>query len=178
MPVTVEEEPDSGYVRLEQQIAWYDRKSMDAQRWYKRVRFAQVLVTATIPVAGFLQAPPLMVALGGLVLVLETLQSLNQWQQNWTGYRSTCEALRHEKYVYLGHVAPYTLGDADDHRMLVQRVEALVSTEHAKWVGRLAEATRRDRDAAHAEDPSRNAVSRSRSVPPRPRMDPVPLGAD
>jgi hypothetical protein len=40
--------------------------------------------------------------LGVLITVLEGLLHLNQYQQNWINYRSTCEALKHEKYIYLG----------------------------------------------------------------------------
>jgi hypothetical protein len=76
-------------------------------------------------------------ALAGVVLVLEAAQQLNQWQSNWITYRSTCEALRHEKYSYLGRSGVYdNLKNQDAKKTLVERVEALVSTEHAKWISR------------------------------------------
>ena len=51
---------------------------------------------------------------------------------SWITYRSTCESLKHEKYVYLGKAGPYA-GSADAHAVLADRIEALVSQEHAKW---------------------------------------------
>jgi hypothetical protein len=57
---------------------------------------------------------------------------LNQYQQNWVAYRSTCESLKHEKYVYLGKASPYAIA-GDAHALLAERIESLVSQEHAKW---------------------------------------------
>src|SRR4051812_12417197 len=94
--------------RLEDQLAWYDRKSIAAQRAYKRLKVLQLLVAASIPVGAAASASAwLTAALGGAVLVFEGLQQLGQYQQNWTAYRSTCEALKHEKYLYLGRAGPY-----------------------------------------------------------------------
>ena len=45
--------------------------------------------------------------LGVLITGIEGMLHLNQYQQNWINYRSTCEALKHEKYIYLHKAAPY-----------------------------------------------------------------------
>jgi len=75
--------------------------------------------------------------LGVAITMLEGLQQMNQWSQNWTTYRSTCEALRHEKYSYLGKSGVYEgKEDAEAKRILTQRVESLISTEHPKWISR------------------------------------------
>lgn len=133
-------EPESGYARLDQQIAWYDSKSGTAQTWHKRMRVTQVILSAIIPLAAFWTVPAVPAALGAGILVIEAVQHLNQWQHNWITYRSTCEALRHEKYTYLEAAGPYD--DPDDkarRRLLVERVESLISTEHSKWVGMFSE---------------------------------------
>jgi hypothetical protein len=153
---TTDDEPDSGYLRLEQQIDWYDRKSMSAQKWHKWVRLTQVALTATLPLVA--QAPEcsdkwVVTAISGVVLVLEAVQHLNQWQHNWVGYRSTCEALRHEKYAYLGRVADYAgLNDADAKAVLVEHVESLISTEHAKWVSKISQDAK-NKTAAGDDEP-------------------------
>jgi hypothetical protein len=46
-------------------------------------------------------------------------------------YRSTAEALKHEKYLFLSQAGPYT--GPERLRVLAERVEGLVSQEHAKW---------------------------------------------
>src|SRR3954454_4353073 len=120
--------------RLEDQLGWYDRKSIDAQRTFKRLKVLQLVAAAAVPVAAAAGAPGwVTAALGGIVLVLEGLQQLGQYQTNWVTYRATCEALRHEKYLYLSQAGPY-INPAAAPRMLAERVEGLVSQEHAKWV--------------------------------------------
>jgi hypothetical protein len=132
----VDNEPNSGYARLEQQIIWYDQKSGTAQRNYKWVKSAEFILSALVPVTalwnGYVTA-----ILGVGAVVLEGLQQLNQWQHNWITYRSTCESLRHEKYSYLGRSGSYNnMSDDEAKKVLVERTESLVSTEHSKWISR------------------------------------------
>ncbi|MDH4208876.1 MAG: DUF4231 domain-containing protein [Anaerolineae bacterium] len=121
--------------RLEDQINWYDRRSGINQQMYKRVKLAQIVLAASIPVfAGIARdVNVLLGALGALVVILEGVQQLYQFQQNWVTYRSTSEALKHEKFLYLGKAGPYASVD-DAHEVLAERVESLVSEEHAKWI--------------------------------------------
>jgi hypothetical protein len=120
--------------RLEDQIAWYDRKSGENQHWFKGVKVCQIVTAAAIPVAAGVSAPVWLVGGGGaLIVVLEGLQQLQQYQQNWTTYRSTCERLRHEKFLFLAHAGSYATAP-NPEALLAERVEGLVSQEHAAWV--------------------------------------------
>jgi hypothetical protein len=121
--------------RLEDQIAWYDRQSMTNQRYFKRMKMVEIAAAAIIPFLSALSLPRMMWVTGGLgvlITLLEGMLHLNQYQQNWIAYRSTCESLKHEKYVYLGKAAPYA-NSPDPHALLAERIESLVSQEHAKW---------------------------------------------
>jgi Protein of unknown function (DUF4231) len=121
--------------RLEDQIAWYDRKSMTNQRYFRRIKMVEIGAAAIIPFLSAFTFPRIMWVTGGLgvlITILEGMLHLNQYQQNWIAYRSTCESLKHEKYVYLGKAAPYG-NTADAHALLAERIESLVSQEHAKW---------------------------------------------
>src|SRR5882724_2502892 len=121
--------------RLEDQIGWYDRKSMTNQRYFKRIKMIEISAAAIIPFLSALSLPRLMWVTGGLgvlITVLEGMLHLNQYQQNWIAYRSTCESLKHEKYTYLGKASPYA-NVPDLHALLAERIESLVSQEHAKW---------------------------------------------
>ena len=120
--------------RLEDQVGWYDRKSQSAQRAYKRLKVLQLVAAAAVPVVAAAEAAPWITAgFGGFVLVLEGLQQLGQYQSNWITYRSTCEALKHEKYLYLAGAGPYSNSE-DRSMVLAEHVEGLVSQEHARWV--------------------------------------------
>lgn len=96
---------------------------------------AEILAAAIIPFLAGISLPydKLIIAgLGVLITILEGFLHLNQYQQLWGTYRGTCEALKHEKYVYLAKAGPYA-GAADPHALLAERVESLVSQEHAQW---------------------------------------------
>jgi hypothetical protein len=126
---------DPIYGRLEDQIDWYDRKSRSAQRIFKRVKIVEILGAAAIPFLAGLNYPGDKLVTGGLgvlITVLEGLLHLNQYQQNWTNYRSTCEALKHEKFVYLAKAGPYATAP-DPRALLAERIESTVSQEHAQW---------------------------------------------
>jgi hypothetical protein len=129
--------------RLEDQIGWYDRQSGRAQHWFKRLKVSQIVLAAAIPVAAGVSAPAWLVGgAGALIVVLEGVQQLQQYQQNWTTYRSTCERLKHEKFLFAARAGPYARVENADAR-LAERVEGLVSQEHAAWVSHRDEAMRR-----------------------------------
>lgn len=133
--------PDSpAWARLQEQIEWYDRKSQACQQRFKLLKILQIVTAAAIPVAVAVSAEDWLVAVAGaLIVVLEGLQQLEQYQQNWTNYRSTCEQLKHEQFLYLSGAGPYRDG-ADRDRLLAEHVESLVSQEHAAWVSSRKEA--------------------------------------
>jgi hypothetical protein len=130
--------------RLEDQIAWYDRKSLTNQRYFKRIKMVEIAAAAVIPFLATFNIPRVLWLTGGLgvlITMLEGMLHLNQYQQNWISYRSTCESLKHEKYVYIAKASPYA-GVADPRALLAERVESLVSQEHAKWASSQQENTK------------------------------------
>jgi hypothetical protein len=129
------------------QIEWYDRKSQSNQRWFKRLKICQIVTAAAIPVAAAVSAPVWLIGAGGaLIVVLEGLQQLEQYQQNWTNYRATCEQLKHEQFLFLAHAGPYASAE-DPDALLAERVESLVSQEHAAWVAQQQEAGKKGGEA-------------------------------
>lgn len=142
---TSEESPAQARVR--DQIEWYDRKSQSNQRWFKRLKICQIVTAAAIPVAAAVSAPVWLIGAGGaLIVVLEGLQQLEQYQQNWTNYRATCEQLKHEQFLFLAHAGPYASAE-DPDALLAERVESLVSQEHAAWVAQQQEAGKKGGEA-------------------------------
>lgn len=134
------------FQRLEEQIAWYDKKSQDAQFWYKRLKLVQLVAAGVIPLLGIFGIPyldKLTAVLGLVILVVEGLQQLNQYQSNWISYRATCEALRHEKYLFLAGAGPY-LKVEQALPVLADRIEGLISQEHAKWLSAQPQPGKRD----------------------------------
>jgi Protein of unknown function (DUF4231) len=118
--------------RLENQLEWYDGKSGYNQRRYKWLKVLEIAVAAALPVVAAVHSPVWVTGgLAAVVVVLEGVQHVFQFQEHWVTYRSTAEALKNERYLYLARGGPYAGADPD--RLLAERVEALLSQEHTKW---------------------------------------------
>jgi hypothetical protein len=126
------------WLRLNDQLDWYDKKSGDNQRRYKQIKVAQLILAGSIPVFALvdgLWGRWVTAILGASVAILEGLQQLGQYNNLWVTYRATAEQLKHEKYLFLAKSGPYSgLKEEEALRLLAERVEERVSTEHAKWV--------------------------------------------
>jgi uncharacterized protein DUF4231 len=141
-PVSVSSAESPAEARVRDQIAWYDRKSQANQHWFKLLKVCQIVTAAAIPVAASVSAPVWLVGgAGALIVVLEGVQQLQQYQQNWTTYRATCEQLRHEQFLHLAHAGPYAAA-LDPNALLAERVEGIVSQEHASWFSQRQEASK------------------------------------
>lgn len=126
------------WVRLEDQLEWYDSTSVRCQKWYKRLKFIQIALAVLIPVTSLLEPPfAQWVASisGALIAILEGVQHMNQYSTLWVTYRVTAEYLKHEKFLFLSAAGPYR-GLSNDDRLvkLSEQVEERVSAEHANWI--------------------------------------------
>ena len=125
--------------RLDDQINWYDRKSIKNQKYFKLLQLILIISAAAIPLlSGYIRPkemsvylPYIIGVLGFLVAIITAILSLYKFQENWTAYRTTCESLRHEKYLYATKTNPYHGKNA--FNLLVQRVEMLISKENSSW---------------------------------------------
>jgi len=123
---------DPTWDRLEDQIGWYSRKSRENQHFYKWLKLLEIAVAASLPVVAAVHSPVWVTGgLAAVIVLLEGAQHVYQFQEHWITYRSTAEALKHERYLYLAQAGPYA-GD-DRHQQLAERLEGLISQEHAKW---------------------------------------------
>ena len=144
------EKSDQLWSWLDSQIAWYDRKATANQRAYKASKIAIIVCALALPVfaeygaiPGFHDTRAFLVGLvAGVILLLEGLQHLNKWQENWILYRSTCEGLRHERQMFLLGSGPYAkLRKPVAEQVLAERAGSLVMAEHGKWTVARSEKT-------------------------------------
>ena len=127
------EETGPAWERLEDQLGWYERKSEQQKRWFQSLKVAQIVIAASIPVVAAAGASAAVAgALGAVIVVLEGMQQLFQFQQNWISYRVTAEALKREKFLYLAGAGPYAEVELPG-AVLAQRVERIVSQEYGAW---------------------------------------------
>ena len=128
--------------RLQANIDWYDNKARLNQRAYKASKIAIILLAIAIPflaeygfIPGLNDTRALLVGFAsGGILLLEGLQAVNKWQENWILYRATCESLRNEQHLFAEKAGPYVeLKPEAAQRLLAERTSSLVMAEHSKW---------------------------------------------
>jgi hypothetical protein len=123
---------DQVWERLESQITWYDTRARSNQVWFKALKVLQIVIAAAIPVVAAAGGSAAAAGtMGAAIVVFEGLQQLFQFQQNWTSYRSTCETLKHEKFLYVAGAELYE--GQNRAQLLAIRIERLVSAETAAW---------------------------------------------
>ena len=125
--------------RVDDQIAWYDRKSGSNKKWFIIFQITTLVASASVPVfaifSGDMWARVFVAILGSAAAITTGIVSLYQFREHWIEYRTTAESLKHEKYLYQTSTDPY-VGDGA-FSVLVERVEALVSQENTAWQQRL-----------------------------------------
>jgi hypothetical protein len=108
------------------------------QKWYKRLRVIEITAAAIIPfLAGIINSNSVQIKiviglLGLIIVVITGAVTLYKFQENWIEYRTTCESLKHEKFLYLTSIEPYS--GEKSFQLLVQRIENLISKENTKWM--------------------------------------------
>ncbi len=123
--------------RVDGQIDYYDKKSQYHQKWYKGLRIVEIVAAASIPfLVGYItDTEPLFRTVVGLlglsIAVITAVVSLCQFHENWVEYRTTCESLKHEKFLFLTRTEPYNVDTP--FPLLVQRVESMISKENTTW---------------------------------------------
>ncbi|MBG3873567.1 DUF4231 domain-containing protein [Staphylococcus sp. mip270_02] len=125
--------------RLEDQINWYDEKSMICQKNYNLNKYIQIIAGALIPaiipfslVFDSISFTITTAILGLLIVISQSICSIKKFHENYIQYRTTCEVLRHEKYLYLYNVEPYD-NEKEPLKLLVSRVESIISNENINW---------------------------------------------
>lgn len=123
--------------RIEDQINWYDKKSQYNQKLFNRLRLAEIAAAGLIPfLAGYISQSDSKIKfvigfLGVVVAIIAGIVPLFKFHEYWIEYRTTCETLKHHKYLYLTKSAPYDEENA--FNVLVENIESQISKENSNW---------------------------------------------
>ncbi len=123
--------------RLDDQIKWYSSKSRYNQKMYKGLGLLEIISASLIPLLSGLSAMIsysewIIGILGVIIAVAVGASALYKFHENWIDYRTTSEALEHEKLLYLTQTVPY---DNDDRfQTLVSRAESIMANENQNWL--------------------------------------------
>jgi hypothetical protein len=122
---------------LDNQIRWFDHKSRYSQRLYTLLKLLELAAAAVLVVLVSLNRPDwrtrslAAMILAAIIVLLEGALSLFQFQERWIAYRSIAGALQQERLLYLTRAGSYV--SSARLRRLLERIEDLLSWEHAKW---------------------------------------------
>jgi len=99
--------------RLDDQINWYDKKSIVSQKCFKSLRITEIFLSGSIPLViaiGLIIndiTNIVIVFIGFILAIIAGILALYNFQENWIEYRTTCESLRHHKFRFLTKSEPY-----------------------------------------------------------------------
>lgn len=130
---------EKGYLsgRLEDQIKWYGKKSATNKTYFRWCQVSQLLMATLITLSGTFNETvypwrdytlPL---LGAGIAIISGLLGHYKFQENWLEYRTVCESLKHEKFLFLTRSEPYN--NKNPLGLLVNKVETLISKENTNW---------------------------------------------
>lgn len=124
--------------RVNDQIIWYDEKSKNAQKYYKAYQIVEIILATLIPLlAGYSQSYKQITFIiglfGAVIAIIESITKLYKFHENWIQYRTTCEMLRYQKYLYLTRSAPYNSKDETVDNVFVRTIENIISAENNQW---------------------------------------------
>src|SRR5919107_1821784 len=72
--------------------------------------------------------------LGTIITVVTAFMQMEKYFDNWILYRTTAESLKREKILFQNNAGEYSnLNESEKNRILVERVEAMLSSENAKF---------------------------------------------
>lgn len=120
--------------RYEDQINWYDKKSIWNQKMYRLLQTTIIVLSAiTPPLVAIELTRWLAVFISALVAIGTTTLKTFKYQENWINYRTTCETLRKEIHFYTACLGDYKEME-DRESLFVERVESLISRENTMWL--------------------------------------------
>lgn len=122
--------------RVDDQINYYDTQSKKGHDWYKILTAVQIISGALIPfISGFSEeisySEWIIAVLGVTITISTAFLSLNKYQERWINFRTTCETLKHFKYLYTTHSTPYNQDGA--FSKFVNDIESVISKENSDW---------------------------------------------
>lgn len=129
-------EKDRALSELEELITFYHNSSGRNMAFYRTIKVLQLVAAALVPVvAGLGVSAWITGTLGSLIVVLEGTQQLFQYHEYWISYRTACEALRSERFLYETRAGRYRL-ESESQVLLAEQIEAIRSQEVKRWASR------------------------------------------
>lgn len=122
--------------RLEDQRAFFEKKSTENKKKYFRFKVIVIILSASLPFVvkySHIPAFPEIIGLIGVIIsILSGIDTLYNYQEHWVNYRKVEEALKREKFLYLTDSEPYTT--RNKFKKFVANIESIIASENNEWV--------------------------------------------
>ena len=123
-------------IRLDNQQAWFSKKSNSCQIKYKILRCAESVCILLLPLIGLFTNDDiirniLLVGIGALASYFRFFLDINAYHDLWIRYRLASEALKREKLLHATHTGAYHGNNRDE--VLVVNVERIISAASTDW---------------------------------------------
>ncbi len=128
--------------RVEKQREWYEIKASRNKKTFFTYQTIIIILGALIPVLVTFEgavpqlklwAGPITALIAAVIAVIAGLDKLGQPQPNWFNYRANEETIKKEEWLYKCRAGQYRgLGDQEANRLLVERIESVVSADIAR----------------------------------------------
>ena len=123
--------------RVDNQILWYSDKSKLNKTWYQALKTSEIVLAAITPFivalvnndTDFLKY--FAGAMSITIAILAGLLTAFKFHEKWIQYRSTCENLNHEKYLFETNSSIYATNSS--FNVFVERIEFIISKENSDW---------------------------------------------
>ena len=129
--------------RIDCQIEWYDKKAIHCKKYHDNISITSIFcssISSVICIVSliFPQTSMIFTIISSLISLLLTtilaLDKLKKYQELHTQYRTTCEKLKQEKFLYLTYAGEYYGNyDEENFKLFVNRCESIMSTEIGTW---------------------------------------------
>ena len=131
--------------RVDDQINWMEGKAAYNQKRFKRIRIIELVCSASIPFLAAVSTDStyyfrwITGIFGVSITICESLLALYKHQELWLQYRSTAEALRSEKLLYLLKSGKYEKVETP-FALFVSEIESILGNENTHWKKHIAKA--------------------------------------
>ncbi len=135
-PTKAEDAEHLVWREFSEQFTEYNVAARNSRLEYQVAKVAAIAIAAAVTVCAGLGVTPWVTAsLGAVLVVLEGLQQMFQWQANWISYRRSAETMRQHGFAFAAGMPPYDGPNRlQELAALMQRV---ASEENGSWGSRM-----------------------------------------
>jgi Protein of unknown function (DUF4231) len=123
---------------IDTQIEWYDSNARRTRRWHFRLRGAQIILAAAIPVTQIIPAAVgwriVAGVFGGLIAICQGFDSMHHYGDHYVAWRATAQQLLRERGLFAAHAGGYKDLSSDEAlSTLATRTDAIEAEEQQRW---------------------------------------------